>query len=179
MVVAAWLLPHARTEDELAGMFSTISSNLKSDCGIFAGIVAPPTASADLDARVARENQGDRRKEPPMRITAWYYARNEKMGDHPDAGWKVEIKAWDEKGEELLEFTNLHLPNEVIERAAKRGGMRGEFEWKPVRMMEEIRERAVADCGEKFWEQYFGTAGPHFGVCVVRKGAEQYRDAPN
>ena len=171
LVIAAWLINYAGTEDELVDMFSTVSNNLKSDSGIFAGITAPAAASADLDAFAALENEADRRKEPPMRITTQYYARNERMGDDPDAGWRVEVTAWDEKGEEeLLKFTNFHLPKEVVERAAKRGGMRGKFEWKPVKMMDEIREKAVAEYGEEFWVQYFGSPGPHFGLFVVKKG---------
>lgn len=174
LVTAAWLLPYAGTEDELVDMFSTISANLKSENGIFAGITRPSASLADLDALAARENEGDRRRAPPMRLTYQYYARNERMGERLDAGWRVLITSWDEKGEEeVVKFTNFHLPNEVIERAAKRGGMRGKFEWKPVRMMEEIRERAVSEYGEEFWVQYFGSPGPHFGLFVVKKGDEE------
>lgn len=170
LVVGAWLLNYAGDEDEMAAMFATISANLKGSRGVFVGLVGPPCPAAELDAFAAAENERMRHRKEALRVTVRYYARNERM-PQPDGGWRVEVATYDERGEEeVFKFTTYHLPTEVFERAARRGGMEGKLEWRPVRMMEEIREQAVREFGEEFWREYFEEIGPHFGLLVVHKG---------
>ena len=173
VVVGAWLLNYAGDENELAAMFSTISANLKGPNAVFVGIAAPPAAAADLDRYAAWMNDPvlDQRRREGIRVAQKYYQRNERMPEGC-GGWRVEVVAFDEEGQEAVKFRNYHLPTEVFERAAKKGGMKGKLEWREVRMEEEIREQAIMDFGETFWKEYFEIIGPHFGLLVVEKGSD-------
>ncbi|GAB1320002.1 Methyltransferase domain-containing protein [Madurella fahalii] len=172
LVVGAWLLNYARDEDELAGMFATISANLNGPGAIFAGITPPPVACKDLDAFAARINDEtlEQRRRRLIRVSQRYYERmTSENGDTPN-GWRVEVAALDAQGKPAVVFRNYHLPIEVYERAARRGGMHGTIQWKEITLQDSIREQAIREFGQEFWREYFDDLGPHFGLLVVAKG---------
>lgn len=172
LAIGAWLLNYAGDEDELTAMFSTISANLNGPEAIFAGITPPPAARAEIDALAAWANDPDcqEKMRKNIRVTQNYYQRNERM-PADEGGWRVEVTALDEKGQTAVQFRNYHLPREVYEHAARRGGMHGKLLWKKIELRDDIREEAVREFGEGFWKTYFEDMGAHFGVLVVAKGS--------
>lgn len=58
---------------------------------------------------------------------------------------------------------------EVYEGAARKGGMRGKMELREVKLHEDVKEEAIREVGQEFWDVYFEVA-PHFGLLVVEKG---------
>jgi hypothetical protein len=61
---------------------------------------------------------------------------------------------------------------EVYERAArKEEDAGGRLEWRAVELHEDVREEAIKDFGQEYWDAYFDI-GPHFGLLVVEKGGE-------
>ncbi|KAM7188893.1 methyltransferase [Naviculisporaceae sp. PSN 640] len=177
LVLGNWFLNYASTEEELTAMFQSISTNLTNG-GSFVGIAYPPTPAKEIDAFGEKENSvNERRKISAMRISVRYIERNQEIdgGRTPEGGWRTEVTAYndDEERSAAVQFGNYHLPKELYERAARNGGLKGRLEWVQVKLLDHVREKAVARCGEKFWKEYFGEIGPHFSLLVVEKGEKQ------
>ncbi|KAK4450905.1 putative methyltransferase [Podospora aff. communis PSN243] len=164
--IGAWLLHYAADENELTAMFSTISANLNSPASVFVGIAARPVARKDMDACAEKLN-GERAqgwlREHLRAVTSYY----ERMADG-EGEWKVQVTSTENPE---VSFRNCHLPMEVYERAARRGGMLGKLGWREVKLHEDVREEAIREFGQEFWDVYFDI-GPHFGLLVVEKGGE-------
>ncbi|KAM7212397.1 Demethylmenaquinone methyltransferase [Rhypophila decipiens] len=162
LVIGAWLLNYSRTEDELANMFLTISSNLNTEDGIFTGIVPPPVKKDHLAAS-AEWVKKLKTSQPPWQFSVRYI----EPLDDDDGGWKVELRMFGDGGKETVKFETYHLPMEAYERAARKGGMYGPLEWREV-------TRPVAVDGDsedaKLWDRYFDDIGGHFRVLIVSKG---------
>lgn len=190
LVIGSWLLNYASTEDELVKMFQTISANLNSDRGAFVGIVQFAVAAADLDGYAMRQNEEalPRTRLPPWRYEIRYLyptplaARSSSHGSDntfiatdgrsdSEVGWKCKVAILDHGGENaVVEFESNHLPKEVFERAAKKGGMKGQLSWRAARPPVPNNSRGeVNDKEKEFWDEYF-SFGAHFTVLVVHKG---------
>ncbi|KAK0639812.1 S-adenosyl-L-methionine-dependent methyltransferase [Cercophora newfieldiana] len=159
--IGAWLLHYAADEDQLTRMFTTVSSNLDSPTSVFVGIASRPVPQAEMDA-FANSEKSQTQLEDFLRVKTSYYARNERV----EGGWCVKVTSVDD---EAVKFRNYHLPTEVYERAARKGGMCERLEWREVKLHEDVREEAIREFGREFWDVYF-EVGPHFGLLVVEKG---------
>lgn len=169
IVVAGWLLNYAANEAELVGMFKTVAENLngrgegEGKGGVFVAITLPPRKRAEFDAFAASMNdpQLDKRRRKCFGVSYDYHTKVD------NDGWEANVAMLKEDGEEKrFVMKGYHFPTEVIERAARKGGLHGKLEWRNVKMEEEMREDAIKDHGEEFWNEYF-EIGPHFGVLVV------------
>lgn len=120
LITGAWVLNYAASLSEMTAMFTTIAANLCPTSDVFAGIVPPAVARADLDALAHETNKLNKRSDRTamMGFARNYYERLE-SGD----GWRTETMAGREgEGDGRVAFRNYHLAREVYEEGARRGG---------------------------------------------------------
>jgi len=165
LITGAWVLNYAASLSEMTAMFTTIAANLCPTSGVFAGIVPPAVARADLDALAHETNKLNKRSDRTamMGFARNYYERLE-SGD----GWRTETMAGREgEGDGRVAFRNYHLAREVYEEGARRGGMKGRLEWRRVEMPLEAMSLEGSD--SEFWREY-SVSGVHIGLFVARRG---------
>ena len=154
LVFGAWLLNYAPDAEVMTAMWSNIAKNLRPG-GYFVGVTPHP----EMDQAALLKNIKN-------------YS-NQKLGVavHSNGevtdGYGTHVVGHLSSG--TVEFDYYHLRGDVYEGSARKGGMKGSFEWRLVKLPEREDEAKEISTGvEKgFWEEYWQS--PHFGVCVVER----------
>ncbi|KAL8995423.1 MAG: hypothetical protein Q9169_004835 [Polycauliona sp. 2 TL-2023] len=114
MVFASWLFGYAPDSASLTRMFHNISTNLK-EGGIFAGVVQYPTEDPRSRLELMRNS----------RPKVYDYVTVEYAGDVED-GISSHLTATRPR---KLDFKTFWLKESVYKKAARDGGLTGEFDW--------------------------------------------------
>ena len=148
VVVGAWLLNYASDAVEMRNMFQNITLNLK-EGGHFIGVTPHPTSDPVGFMETSRAAKPTQCGATTVNV----------IGD-VEEGVKTRLDTKTEAG--MVGFENYHLEKEVYKKAARDGGMRGEFSWKPISIPDDYPEfqRKARDAYLKV---------PHFGVLVIAK----------
>jgi toxoflavin synthase len=163
LVTGVWLCSYAKGEEELRGMFETVSKNLK-EGGVFVGVANPAVGREDMEAWGKFSDEIMEKRERSWGVEIRHV---ERLGN---GGYAVQVTTRSRnEGEEPVAFEASHLPTEMYEDAAREAGMEGKVEWKEVKFLEEVREEAIAAAGEEYFRQFFEEFKPHFGVFVIQK----------
>ncbi|KAI4126840.1 MAG: hypothetical protein LQ338_003550, partial [Usnochroma carphineum] len=154
IVFAGWLLNYAPDKATMVDMFRNIRMNLK-EGGRFFGVSPYPTEEPRRLNEIGFESK-------PL---FWKHLHVEPTGDVEDG---VSARVTAEIQPEKVQFDNYHLKASVYEQAAKEGGMKGKFTWKPIIMPPDAsRLYGRKETWETELAQYMKT--PHFVVLVVEK----------
>ena len=157
IVLGAWLLNYAESTQVMLTMFRNISSALKPG-GIFVAIIPPP--ALDLDDFAKQHTTAEAKAQMKHFGVSIEYLSPLETGE----GYNVRVTGHTQPIE--IKFENFHLRREVYERAARRGAMGGDVEWRDVQLPNEEQSRDFGVSPE-YWDGY--ERRPHFGIMVVRK----------
>ena len=145
LVIGVWLLNYAPSAKAMVDMFRNVSMNLK-DGGYFVGVTPHPT------------------NDPKTHVEETLHARPPQYGHvavlvsgEVEDGIATHVISGTGPG--TFEFDAYHLTKDVYVAAAREGGMKGRFIWKPT-------ESPEGEASES-WESYFKF--PHFGILEVAK----------
>ncbi len=159
IVLGAWLLNYAGTRAEMTRMFANIASHLRPG-GHFVGITPHPAIDLDKFAELFDPEKTDRDQ-------ARYGVSVAYTGRIPEGyGHRTKITAHVQPRE--ISFENYHLDRSIYEACAREGGLKGNLEWKEIRLPQTDEEsRREYDAALAFWTGYH--EAPHFGILVIGK----------
>jgi SAM-dependent methyltransferase len=155
IVLGAWLLNYAPSQEDMTSMFRNISSSLRPG-GVFVGITPPP--AQDLDAFAKSTDSDEARalaKKFGVRIDYLSPLEN-------GQGYNTRVTGFTSPKE--VTFENFHLRRQVYETAGgEAGGMSGPVKWPEVY----IPGAEVVGYEREFWNGFFEIR--HFGIMVVER----------
>ncbi|KAL6714794.1 hypothetical protein ACLMJK_007054 [Lecanora helva] len=166
LIHASWLLNYSPTLSSLISTFRTVALNLAPG-GTFITILKPPT---DDPAALVERERALRPMEKGGSGGLVCHVVGEMEGG---VGVKLDVRA--RKGEDEVGFECFYHRREVVERAAREGGLRGRLRWVGMRVpgefLEGVRDGGVRGGASREEVESYGVVS-HYAVLVVEKGGE-------
>lgn len=156
LIFAAWLLDNAPDRETLVSMFRNVSSNLKAG-GHFVTVTAAPTSDP-----VAFIEEKNRLFPGPEGAGGVVYKI---LGEVPD-GLHILVHGPTDLGH--VDIDCYYLRQEVIESAAREGGMSGRLEWAVTEVPDHyLRGEGPGDASSQELQNY--ALVPQYGVLTILK----------
>lgn len=149
VVLGSWLLNYAPDYATLLEMWKNIAINISAG-GTFVGVVPPPTEDPKTYTLAAE-------KERPYKKGSVTWQLMEEIHDGVTSRIIAGVEPKD------VVFDQYHLKKSVYERAGREAGMKGEFDWRHIKILDHMKDDPMVP----EWQTYMRL--PNCCILVVKK----------